>query len=122
MSSVVARAYRESPDGKWLFAFADQGISRIPLTGGDAQQMLSEPFVLARAAVTSRGLYYLSLSTDLKSATLRVLPWDGGAPKTLGVIPHAVSAGLSVAPDFTSIIYSRCDQCAADIMLVEGFK
>jgi len=27
--------------------------------------------------------------------------------------------GLSVSPDFTSIICSRCDQCAADIMLVD---
>jgi len=43
-------------------------------------------------------------------------------PRTLGVIPHTTSSGLSVSPDFRSIVYSQCDQCAADIMLVEGFQ
>jgi hypothetical protein len=53
--------------------------------------------------------------------TLRVVPLDGGAPKTVGTIPHYVVSGLSFSPDFTRFLYARCDQCAADIMLVENF-
>jgi serine/threonine protein kinase len=120
VSSMAAGVYRESLDGKWLFASSLQGVSRIPLTGGDPQALIGER--ISASAMTSRGLYYLNTSTDLQSATLRLLPLDGRAPRTLGVIPHPISGGLSVAPDFTSIIYSRCDQCAADLMLVEGFK
>jgi len=72
--------------------------------------------------VTGRGIYYLSPSQDLKSATLRLLSLEGGEPRTLGTISGTVATGLSVAPDYTSILYSQCDQCAANIMLVENFK
>ena len=120
VSSMAAGVYRESPDGKWLFASSLQGVSRISLASGNPQALIGDR--ISASAMTTRGLYYLSASTDLQSATLRLLPLDGRAPRTLGVIPHPISGGLSVAPDFASIIYSRCDQCAADLMLVEGFK
>ena len=120
VSKVAAASYRESADGKWLFASSAQGVSRIAVSGGTPEVLTRDR--VSTSAMTSRGLYYLSASTDLQSSTLRLLPLDGGAPRTLGVIPHTITAGLSVAPDFSSIIYSRCDQCAADLMLVEGFK
>jgi len=72
--------------------------------------------------VTGRGIYYLSPAQDLKSATLRLLPLEGGEPRTLGTIAGTVSSGLSIAPDYRSVLYSQCDQCAANIMLVENFK
>jgi Tol biopolymer transport system component/predicted Ser/Thr protein kinase len=121
VSNVRANVYRASPDGQWLFASGGgEVVTRIPLAGGQPQEVLRD--VVSTGAMTSRGLYYLSQSTDLKSSTLKLLPLDGGMPRTLGVIPHTTTGGLSVSPDFTSIIYSRCDQCAADIMLVEGFQ
>jgi len=72
-------------------------------------------------SVTTRGVYYLSPTTDQQSADVRLLPLDGGEPRTLGTIPHVVATDLSVSPDFTSIVYSQCDQCTADLMLVEDF-
>ena len=83
--------------------------------------MVRERIVNYGTAFTDRGVYYLSPAPDRKSATLKLLPLDGGPPKTLGTIQGAVRGGLSVSPDFKSILYSQCDQCAADIMLVENF-
>jgi serine/threonine protein kinase/Tol biopolymer transport system component len=114
------RSVMESPDGKSLLHSSGQGVSHISLSGGEPQVLTHDP--VAASVMTSRGLYYLTRSTDLQSATIRLLPLDGSTPRTVGVIPHPTSTGLSVAPDFSSIIYSRCDQCAADLMLVEGFK
>jgi serine/threonine protein kinase len=120
VTDVSAAVYRESPDGRWLFAGAGQQQTRIDLSDGEATVVLRDQ--ISDAAMTSRGLYYLSPSTDLQSSTLRLLPLDGSEPRTLGVIPHTTSGGLSVSPDFRFIVYSQCDQCAADIMLVEGFQ
>lgn len=120
VTDVQATVYRESPDGNWLFAGTTQQQTRIALADGEATVVLRDE--IFDAAVTSRGLYYLSPSADRLSATLRLMPFDGGEPRTLGVIPHTTSGGLSVSSDFTSIVYSQCDQCAADIMLVEGFQ
>jgi eukaryotic-like serine/threonine-protein kinase len=120
VTDVQANVYRQSPDGKWLIAGTTRGATRISLMDGETRELVRDR--ISDAAMTSRGYYYLSTATDLQSSTLKVLPLDGGQPRTLGVIRHSTSRGLSVAPDFTSIIYSQCDQCAADLMLVEGFK
>ena len=121
----------ESPDGQWLYGESGlaarstilrQGIGRSPVAGGDSEILVRETILNYATELTARGLYYLSPAEDLKSATLKLLPLNGGPPKTLGTIQGAVRGGLSVSPDFKSILYSQCDQCAADIMLVENFK
>ena len=71
---------------------------------------------------TERGIFYLSPAPDRRSATLYLLPGDSTEPEELGTVPGPIAPGLTVAPDHTSIVYARCDRCAADIMLVEGFE
>lgn len=129
-----APAIGESPDGHWLYLLTNvrgtlelgvlADFARVPSSDTDQPpKILAEDRVVQGAVtVTSRGLYYLSPSESLKSATLRRLALDGGAPVTIGTIPKTVSAGLSISSDGRSILYSTCDQCAADIMLVENFR
>jgi serine/threonine protein kinase/Tol biopolymer transport system component len=112
----------ESLDGEHLYMVGRQGIRRVPKAGGNSQTLAQDPVAIGSFDVTSRGIFYLSPARDLQSAALRLLPSSGGEPKTLGTIPHRVGTGLSVASDHSSILYSQCDQCAADIMLVENFK
>ena len=71
---------------------------------------------------TSRGIFYLTPSADRLQSTLKLVPLNGGMVKQLGVLPRTIVSGLSFSPDFSRMLYARCDQCAADIMLVENFK
>jgi eukaryotic-like serine/threonine-protein kinase len=112
----------ESLDGEHLYLVGRQGIRRVPKAGGNSTTLAQDPIAIGSFDLTSRGIFYLSPARDLQSAALRLLPSSGGEPKTLGTIPHRVGTGLSVASDHSSILYSQCDQCAADIMLVENFK
>lgn len=126
VSTRVGSAGAESPDGKWRYQVWSDVVTRVPLAAGPkdgvaAQVLVRDRIAANAAAITARGVYYLSPAQDLQSSTLRLLPLDGGEPKTLGTIPHTTEAGLSVSPDFKSILYSQCDQCAADLMLVENF-
>lgn len=59
----------------------------------------------------------------MQSATLKVAPLEGGTARVLGTLPRPVGGNaLSLSPDFSRMLYARCDQCAADIMLVENFR
>ena len=42
--------------------------------------------------------------------------------RALGTLPGMSVSGISVSPDFSRVLYARCDQCEADLMLVENFK
>lgn len=111
----------ESPDGQWVYFRTTEGIARVRTSGADEAVVVKDE-AGGGFRPTSRGLFYLWLAADRLSAKLRVVPLDGGAPKDLGTIPYAVLSGLSFSPDFTRMLYSRCDPCAADIMLVENFR
>ena len=126
VSTRVGPTGAESPDGKWRYQVWSNVVTRMPLSAGPKDGVAPEELMHDRiapdaAAITTRGVYYLSPAQDLQSATLRLMPLAGGEPKTLGTIPHTTEVGLSVSPDFKSILYSQCDQCAADLMLVESF-
>jgi Tol biopolymer transport system component len=122
LSATVAAlsAPLESPDGRWVYFRRGGELRRIARDGTGEQVIVKEGVSLFRP--TSRGVYYLSRATDLLSAELRLVPLGGGASRTLGTIPHYVAGTVSISPDFTRVLYARCDQCAADIMLVENFR
>jgi Tol biopolymer transport system component len=119
---------QESPDGKWLYVTVLGGIlRRMPIEGGEETDYvrdlasptaaLEPPSVL----VTATGVYYLAPSADQRGALIRFISHGGGESKTLGSIPRAPSAGLSLSPDGRFLLYSQYDQSAAEILLVENF-
>ena len=122
----------ESADGQWVYFRArgeapDPGgapppgpLHRVSATGSNEDVVIQDGVSLFRP--TSRGVFYMSLSSDRLSAELRAVPLGGGAPKVLGTIPHYVVSDPSFSPDFSRMLYASCDQCEADIMLVENFK
>jgi hypothetical protein len=122
MSSVgtVSSTPIESPDGQWVYFRTVDGIARVK-TGGGAHEMVVKDFVSAFRP-TTRGIFYLTPSPDRQQSTLKLVPLIGGTAKALGILPGMVVSGLSVSPDFSRLLYARCDQCEADIMLVENFK
>jgi Tol biopolymer transport system component/predicted Ser/Thr protein kinase len=111
----------ESPDGQWVYFRTSGAISRVRPSGADEAVVVKDR-IGSGFRPTTRGLFYLAPSADLQSSTLRLVPLAGGPPKDLGTIPFTGIGGLSFTPDFTRMLYARCDQCAADLMLVENFR
>jgi len=110
----------ESPDGEWVYFRTPGSISRVRPDGTDETVIVKDR--IGGLSPTPRGLLYLSPAADLQSSILRLVPLAGGPAKDLGTIPFPVTARLSVTPDLTRLLYARCDQCAADIMLVDNFR
>ena len=108
----------ESPDGQWLYFVRGGTLYRMPTAAGDEQEMGKANSFLP----TSRGVYIVVKEPGGLSATLRLLPISGGAPKILGKIARPFHNGLSLSPDFKYLLFSQYDQSAADIMLVENFR
>jgi len=110
----------ESPDGRWVYFRTVDGIARVK-PGGGAHEMVVKDWVSAFRP-TTRGIFYLTPSADGQQSTLKLVPLNGGTARALGTLPGMSVSRLSVSPDFSRVLYARCDQCEADIMLVENFK
>jgi serine/threonine protein kinase/Tol biopolymer transport system component len=117
----------ESPDGKWLYITVAGGVlRRMPVEGGEEKDYvrdLGSPSALDVSPffVTAKGVYYLGMSADQRSALIRFIGHAGGESKTLGRIPRTPSAGLSLSPDGRFLLYSQYDQSAAELLLAENF-
>ncbi|MGC2719137.1 MAG: protein kinase, partial [Candidatus Acidiferrales bacterium] len=147
----------ESPDGKWLYFVSAAGaLRRMLAAGGAAEDVASDVAdtgvgrTTAPMAVTSKGVYYLSIdapgtslvnssaagsaaatnkrashsnsSLPPHAALIRFLPVEGGAPRTIGTIARMPASSLSVSPDGRYLLYSPFDQSSAELLLVENFK
>lgn len=110
----------DSPDGQWVYFRSPGGISRVRPDGTDEAVVVKDRATGLNP--TTRGLFYVSPAVDLQSALLRLVPLAGGPARDVGTIPFTVMGGLSFTADLTRMLYARCDQCAADIMLVENFR
>jgi len=111
----------ESPDGQWVYFRTVEGISRVRPTGGAHEVVVKDR--LGSFRPTAKGIFYLTPAVDMQSATVKLAPLDGGTARVLGTLPRPLGGiGLSLSPDFSRMLYARCDQCAADIMLVENFR
>jgi hypothetical protein len=117
----------ESPDRKWLyFTVAGGVLRRMPVDGGqetDYVRDLGIPSALDVSPffVMAKGVYYLGMSADQRSALVRFIGHAGGESRILGRIPRTPSAGLSVSPDSRFLLYSQYDQSTAEILLVDNF-
>jgi Tol biopolymer transport system component len=111
----------ESPDGQWVYFRTLEGVARVRPAGG-AHEVVVKDWV-SSFRPTARGIFYLTPALDMQSATLKLAPLEGGTARVLGTLPRPVGGNaLSLSPDFSRMLYARCDQCAADIMLVENFR
>lgn len=119
---------QESPDGKWLYFTALDGVlRRMPADGGEETDYVRDlvDFNLAldvpAVLVTAKGVYYLAPGPHQRGALIRFIGHSGGASKTIGSIPRTPSAGLSLSPDGRFLLYSQYDQSTAEILVVENF-
>jgi Tol biopolymer transport system component/serine/threonine protein kinase len=118
----------ESPDSKFIYyaKFADRGIWRMPVEGGEENLVLKqlEPGFWGNWAMVDQGIYFVNLD-EKRNPTIKFFNIATGrvtqvaAPEKLPVLGQL---GLSVSPDGQWILYAQVDQDISDLMLVENFR
>jgi Tol biopolymer transport system component len=114
----------ESPDGKSLYYtkefFSPSAIWKMPVSGGEETQVL--PSVSwGGFTLTNDGIYFIPESGADGKFSIQFLSFATGKVKTVALMSGRPSAGLSVAPDGLSILFSL-SQVDSDLMLVENFR
>ena len=115
---------QESPDGKWLY-FArggENGIWRVPVTGGEAVRILDQPLAgyWAYWTVSRNGIYFL----DQKDGTAAISIYDPATQKVtrfakLNRVPPLYS-GLSLLHDGRSLLISDKHDAGSHISIAQG--
>ena len=112
-----------SDDGRFLYYTKAEGsadLFRMPEGGGEETRIVSG--VLMRAfAVAREGIYYMTAGPSGK-AVLRFYNLATGQTNTLSEFEKPVYLYMDVSPDGRWLVYSRRDQQAADLMLVDNFR
>jgi len=116
----------ESSDGKWLFyAKGDQpGIWQVPTQGGEEAQILKQPAVgdWGYWNVWKDSIYYL----DTAGNTTVINAFNTTTRRTTRVYTLERTpppfAGITVAPDGKSLIFTDLTEAGSHITLVENFR
>jgi Tol biopolymer transport system component/DNA-binding winged helix-turn-helix (wHTH) protein len=115
-----------SPDGQWVYYTRSgvAGLWRIPASGGEEQQVLTQPPSRFPAywALTKNGIYLLSESGDKKEIGFASYA-DTRRIQPVHVLDHqpTLFSGLSVSPDQRWLIYADMAEANSNISLVENF-
>jgi hypothetical protein len=115
----------ESADAKSLFyTKTDSRLWRIPLSGGQEQQVMPDPVDgYGHAYAPGRkGIYFIRQPSDRRGRTLSFFSFANRQTRTLAEIPRPVELGFAVSPDERLLLYSQIDHVASDLMLVENFR
>jgi eukaryotic-like serine/threonine-protein kinase len=111
----------ESPDGS-LYYLAFSIVSpvwRLPMSGGDPVKVL-EGVVCFNFTVLEKGAYYINrVGAETR---LQYLDFATGKSATVAHNLGEISSGLTVSPDGKTILFTRVDSSADDLMLVENFR
>ncbi|HEX4947030.1 MAG TPA: hypothetical protein VFZ34_10210, partial [Blastocatellia bacterium] len=112
----------ESADGGSLYYNMVAVVSplwRLPLAGGEPVKAL-DGVVWFNWWLVENGVYYID---QFKGETrLQYRNFRTGKPVTVARNLGEVSAGLTATPDGRTILFTRVDAYADDLMLVENFR
>ena len=111
----------ESPDGKWFYFKRGPQLWRIPVEGGEEEQIL-ESTLLATHDVVGDGVYFIPASTPEAGYSIQFLRFATGAVEPIHDFERLPMGPLSVAPDGRSILFGQMEPMEADLMLVENFR
>ena len=116
----------ESLDGRSVYYPSVSVVSplwRVPSSGekagGKAEQVV-DAVLWFNYALLDRGLYYIDRPGP--ETRLQYLDFASGRSTTVARNLGDVSSGLTTTPDGRTILFSRVDASADDLMLVENFR
>jgi Tol biopolymer transport system component len=115
----------ESPDGKFLFytKYKQNGVWRIPLSGGKERQLVSNVAGLGSAyAVGRQGIYFVASPSGSIQQQLGFFNFAAEEVTWIAKVPRSLALGLAISPDERMLLYSQMDHLSSDLMLVEDFR
>jgi Tol biopolymer transport system component len=124
MTSKGGNVPIESPDGGFVvYTKQGSGIWRIPVSGGEEQQILPDPVAGAGSAYApaSGGIYFIREVTKGEEPALIFFNSATGQYTTITRIPRPVYLGLAISPNEQTFLYTRIDHASCELMLVENF-
>ena len=112
----------ESPDGSNIYYLTFSVVSpvwRLPTSGGEPVKVL-DGVVWFNFWLLEKGAYYIDRPGG--EARLGYLDFVTGKSTTVARNLGEVSSGLTASPDERTILFTRVDASADDLMLVENFR
>jgi Tol biopolymer transport system component/DNA-binding winged helix-turn-helix (wHTH) protein len=116
----------ESDDGQSLYytKYHTKGIFQVPLAGGEETTVLDLPELESWGDwyLAKEGIYFLDRK-NLPRTSFQFFDFATRRARDVMMLEKdpGQHPGLNVSADQRSLIYSRCDVCNYDIMLVENF-
>ena len=124
LTSKGGFAPMESADDRFvLYTRQRYGIWRMPVSGGEEQQIFPDPVAGAGCAYApvSDGIYFIREATKDKEQALTFFSYATGQYTTIAAIPRPVYLGVVISPDERTFLYTQIDHSSGDLMLVEHF-
>jgi eukaryotic-like serine/threonine-protein kinase len=111
----------EAQDGSvyYLTLAVDSPLWRVALNGGAPAKVI-DSVLWFNVSMMKRGIYYV----DAADRTTRLQYFDFATQRSTLIASNLgeVSAGLTASPDGRTILFTRIDSAADDLMLVENFR
>lgn len=102
-----------APHGAPLWRVAVDGTSEEPVF--ESPVFLPENF-----AVSGSRIFYSTVDNERRVRSIRVFDLESGDDREVAEAGSAIQAGLSVAPDGSSVLYSHADYQGSDLVMFEG--
>jgi len=117
-----ANAAYESADGATLFYLkaTSSPLFAKPVSGGVERQLLDWVSMKAFVPVDD-GIYYIGRRSDNGQYPLQFFQFSSQTSRVLTNINGEISAGLSVSPDRTAILFTKTVKAGANLMMIENF-
>jgi Tol biopolymer transport system component len=116
------RGALESADGNSIYYHTASVVAplwRLPISGGEPVKVL-DGIVWFNYCLVDKGAYYIDRLG--RETRLLYLNFVTGKPTTVARNLGEVSAGLTASPDGRTVLFTRVDSSADDLMLVEDFR
>jgi Tol biopolymer transport system component len=120
----------ESADGRYLY-YSTGGrmrqpgggapIRRIPLAGGEPEDVLPATADPSQWALAPNGIYYAG-EAERGRYSVRFYDFASRATRLVAELPKPVGPGISISPDARTLLYTQIDQEDSDILLIENFR
>ena len=111
----------ESPDGKYLYFTKSRSLWRLPVSGGEEEQLAADVSWIS-FALSSTGVYFIRPGTPGGGDDIVFLNLATRKTTIVAKTERPTFVILSLSPDERYLLFTQVDQSGSDLMLVENFR